>query len=224
MHRQMDQEYAGQKKGKQYKDTRFDQYRKPQKNKRYAGPSTNNNQSIHPKVKRYYKKSNQPRKRYKADDLVDNGSDGSLWAGTGNENYLFSSDKNRKVGDIVLINVQGKLKNEVTMELKRSFPPLKKKRPAKKGAKEAAPAAAEPTVAEDDAPTKSNEKIHDRFTSIIMEEINREHILLKAQKNVLYKKRKRLVEVQALIARKDIKSDDTIDSNDFLETTIQLIR
>ncbi len=231
MHRQMDKEYESQRKGSAYSDRRFDQYRKrPQSaQRRYSGPTTNSQQSIQPTVKRYYKTTPQEKKRYRADDLVDNGSDGSLWAGTGNDNYLFSSDKIRKIGDIVLINVQGKLKNEITMELKRMFPPLVPKK--KKDGTPAAPAAdanagdnADASNMDEETKDSNRDKVYDRFTSIIMEEINRDHMLIKAQKNVLYKKRKRLIEVQALVAKKDIRPDDTIDSNDFLETTIQVIR
>lgn len=210
----------------------FDIYRNRRNIGQQQRPSTSSNQTLEPSVKRYYQ-TNQPdtRRRYRADDLLDNSSQGSLWAGTGNENYLFSSDKIRKVGDIILIDVQGKLKNEITMELKRAFPPpipMKKDPNAPATAPAAAPAQPGNPAAvgenPEDATLKEDETVYDRFTSLIIEEIDRKHVLIKAQKNVLYNKRKRLIEVQALVSRADIRPDDSVSSNSFLETTIEVLK
>ena len=42
---------------------------------------------VMPTVKRHY----QEEKRVKADDLKDNGSSGSLWVGSGDDNFLFTN-------------------------------------------------------------------------------------------------------------------------------------
>ena len=54
--------------------------------------------------------------------------------------------------------------------------------------------------------------------------INKDHLLLRGRKNVLYKNRKRVVEIQALISRRDIASDDTLLSNRIIENNISVIR
>ena len=94
--------------------------------------SSNSKRNYLPSVKRKYRKV---AKRYKADDLNDNGSDGSLWSGQGKyNNFLFSSDNEKKNGDIVIINVATALKNEITRELKYAFPQrVRKKDTGKKG-------------------------------------------------------------------------------------------
>lgn len=239
MHQQMDVEdgnYAPQSSIQSSGSPQFDMYRKgPSIGQRQQGPNTATDPLVQPTVKRYYQPEQQvQRKRYKADDLLDNSNQGSLWSGSGNENYLFSSDKVRKIGDIILIEVQGKLKNEITMELKRMFPPpFPQKKPGTEGAAagQATPPAANAAAAPaaeaatgDDAQYKEDETVYDRFTSLIIEEIDRKHVLLKAQKNLLYNKRKRLVEVQALVSRSDIRPDDTVSSNSFLETTIEVLK
>lgn len=231
MHQEMDEDDRGRNQAYSNNSSpQFDMYRQQNRQKLGEAPNTLNTPTVQPSIKRMYR-PDQPeqRKRYKADDLLDNADSGSLWSGSGNENYLFSSDKVRKVGDIVLIDVQGKLKNEITMELKRMFPPPLP--PKKKDGEAASPTpapAANPQATDQteagDETLKEDETVYDRFTSIIIEEIDKKHILIKAQKNVLYLKRKRLVEVQALVARADILPDDTVRSNSFLETTIEVLK
>ena len=229
MHRQMDDDSSQQRTSN---TDQFQRYRAQNRASLGEAPNTLNTPTVQPSIKRMYQPE-QPktRKRYTADDLLDNANSGSLWSGSGNENYLFSSDKVRKVGDIVLIEVQGKLKNEISMELKRMFPPplppKKTDGSATPPPPPAAPAAtAAPADGEEgnDGNLKEDETVYDRFTSIIVEEIDKKHLLLKAQKNLLYNKRKRLVEVHALVAKLDIRPDDTVSSNSFLETTIEVLK
>jgi len=180
-------------------------------NRKYAPPST----------KRLYRPVQAVKKRYTADDLTDNGNQASLWAS--NDDQLFQKLEQKRNGDIILIEVAGRLKNEITMELKRAFPdPPKRKK--KKDTKAGAPgeekkeeAAAAP------APAAGN-KVHDKISSVVIEEINNDHLLLRGRKNLLYKNRKRLIEIQALISRKDISDDDSILSDNILESTVNVLR
>lgn len=242
IHRELDREEQ-QAQGGNYKKgyNTFDQFRRPQR----QGPQRNayaprsaplnaltsaQQQVVQPNIKRQYNSTDEFKKRVTARDLEDNGNDGSLWSGAGNENYLFTKNKWKKNGDIVLINVQSKLKHEITLELKRAFPdyPQRKKEPSKAPASEdataqAAPAAVDPANA-DEKEDSDPEKIHDRISSVIVEEISKDHLLVRGQKLVLYKNQKRLIELQALVSRKDISDEDTINSSKFLESNVAVIR
>lgn len=216
----------------------FDQYRKNTKRRTssvYNKPgrnrgeevTTNTQKNVNPDVKRRYQDERVALKRTTASDLTDQGNDGSLWGGADPNAFLFATSKSKSSGDIIQINVNAKLRNEITMELKRAFPdnPYEAKAKAE-GEKKAdgapatpgAPAAA--TAAAETADTGSQ----DRISSVVVEEINREHLLIKGRKNVLYKSRKRMVEVQALVSRKDITDDDAVSSDAILESNVSVVR
>lgn len=179
-------------------------------NRKYAPPST----------KRLYRPLQAVQKRYTAKDLTDSGNQASLWAT--NEDHLFHKTSQKRSGDIVLIEVAGRLKNEITLELKRAFPdPPKRKK--KKDAKGAPGEEKKETTAAAPAAPAGN-KVHDKISSVIIEEINNDHLLLRGRKNLLYKNRKRLIEIQALISRRDISDDNSILSDNILESTVNVLR
>lgn len=210
---------------------KFAMYRQQNQMPQYQKKPLVNSESnpyVVPAVKRNYEDTAAPAKRFKAGDLADNRGDGSLWSGQeGRNNFLFTQNEKKSNGDIILIKVAGKLKNEITAELKRAFPaPVKQDAAKKDGGKEPASAAAEPPPASADEKNvdASTDKVYDRISSVIIEEINEDHLLLRGRKNVLYHNRKRVVEVQALVARRDILTDDTVNSNQILESQVVVIR
>lgn len=224
IHRDLDRADAKQYKQRKKKYDTFNQFRQRPRSNRI---STMNRANLAPSVKRKYRPV-QEKKRYTADDLTDNTAPASLWAGSGNDNYLFTKNKWKRNGDIVLVNVQGDLKNLITMELKRAFPIMPKRNKGGKkktpdaGAPGQAQAPAQPEVPAD-AP-QGDEKVHDKVSTVIIEEISKDHLLVRGQKFLLFRNKKHLVELQALIARRDIQDDDTVDSNSFLESTISVLR
>ena len=211
----------------------FDQYRKNTKRKTssvYNKPgrnrgevSTNTEKVVSPDVKRQYQDERKALKRVTASDLTDNGNDGSLWGGSDPNAFLFSTSKSKTSGDIVQINVLAKLRNEITLELKRAFPenPYEAKAAGEK--KPDAPATTPPAAGEA-AKTADAGTDTDRISGVVVEEINREHLLIKGRKNVLFKNRKRMVEVQALVSRKDITDDDAVSSDAILESNVSVVR
>lgn len=212
---------------------RFDFYRNPRNPNGMV--SSRARAVMRPKTKRMYQNSRTTRKRYKAADLYDNGSDGSLWQSNASSGFLFGVDTIVSSGDIVVINVQKDLKGDISGELKRAFPtrirrPAKKKpgaATAKKGAdpKAAAGAPAADAAAGDDQKEEVGEtKIYDKISGIVIEEINTEHLLLKGRKYLLYRGQKRTIEIQALVARRDLRDDKTINSDDILESTLRVVR
>lgn len=211
------------------KRDKFSLYRQNQMKPRRNMINSSNNPYVVPSVKRSYKPERVQRKRFKARDLADSGGDGSLWSGNeGRNNFLFTENRKKSNGDIILLKVGGRLKNEITAELKRAFPsPVKKKKkdqadPAKDEGK--APASTAAAGGDDKEVDASTDQVYDRISSVVVEEINQDHILLRGRKNVLYKNRKRVVEVQALISRRDIANDDTVHSNRVLESQVTVLR
>ena len=217
----------------------FDQYRHPKRrtsseyNRVDKTITTANANMVAPMVKRQYKAEKEAVKRYTASDLTDNGNDGSLWAGSDPNAFLFSNSKTKNSGDIVQINVLPRLKNEISMELKKAFPdnPYEaKQNPDAKAAdgKSVDGAAATPAP----APKEKKEAVadsaadgaQDKISGVVVEEINRDHLLIKGRKNVLFKNRKRMIEVQALVSRKDIGENDTISSDAILESNVSVVR
>jgi flagellar basal body L-ring protein FlgH len=231
IHRDLDrQEYARKTKARQGRD-HFDRFRKGAPKRNIQMPTANRYSSrsrrfVEPTIKRKYRPASEAKKRMKANDLNDQGNYSSLWAGNGKENFLFTYDEQRKSGDIVMINVLSRLKNEITLELKKAFPapPRPTKKPAseeekgdgKKKTAKAAPA----------KPKEEGEKdeVYDRITGVVVEKINNQHMLVRGRKHLLFRNRKRLVEVQALVSERDITNQDAIDSDKILESTVNVIR
>jgi len=218
----------------------FDQYRHPKRrtsreynrvDKIDRTVTTGNMKVLAPDIKRQYKEEKVALKRYTASDLTDNGSDGSLWAGSDPNAFLFSNNKTKSSGDIIQINVLPRLKNEITLELKKAFPDNPYETRVAKSDKASdetrAPAGSEDKKPGDKKETAENsmsEGAQDKISGVVVEEINREHLLIKGRKNVLYKNRKRMVEIQALVSRKDIGENDTVNSDSILESNISVVR
>jgi flagellar L-ring protein precursor FlgH len=216
----------------------FDQYRHPKRrtsreynrvDKIDRTVTTNNVKVLAPDIKRQYKDEKSALKRMTASDLTDNGNDGSLWAGSDPNAFLFSNNRTKSSGDIVQINVLPRLKNEITMELKKAFPDNPYENKVAKNEKpddaKAAPGEEKKPAEKKETPESNvSEGAQDKISGVVVEEINREHLLIKGRKNVLYKNRKRMVEVQALVSRKDIGENDSVSSDAILESNISVVR
>ena len=218
MHKYFDRE---EEKPKRY--SLYDKYR----NDSYQKVTTGNRKFVSPGIKRYYQPQKnvvqEKKRRYTASDFDDNRSDGSIWlASSGrNRDFLFSKNVNVRSGDIVLVQVQEKLKSEITAELKRAFPltlpPLDPNAPVPK----------EPVVPKAppvEKPKVNDDKIFDVISSVVVDEINNNHLLVKGEKQILFRNQKRLVEVEALVNRQHIEPDGSLASNKIIETQIQVVR
>jgi len=223
LHSQLDRD-THQNRENSYTHRKFDMYRG--RNPKWQGPknqldyrkkSTKNTDQLLPQTRRDYRPSN---KRYKAEDLYDNDSNGSLWSGRGQNNFLFAKNNIKKNGDIVVIKVQEKLKKEMSLELARAFPQRDKKKDKKTDKNNPNTTEQEPNV----PPEKTSSKTYDSISSVVIEEINKDYLLLRGKKELLYHSRKRVVEVQSLVARKDILDDDSILSDNILESQVIIIR
>lgn len=222
--------------------SKFDEFRNPNLVYQNKNKTAKNSREYLPAVKRQYRSSGK--KRYSVDDLVDNDSDGSLWSGAGQDNFLFSRNSFKKNGDIVVIKVLQDLKDEIKIELARSTPEKPKKTieaqpetktEGKEGSTDKDKAKSEKSktkpkesgseeVAKNLEKTEDGELIYDKVSAMVIEEINKDHILIRGRKDVLYKAKKRTVEIQMLITRKDINDEDAVLSSKSLETTVSILR
>jgi flagellar L-ring protein FlgH len=176
-----------------------------------GGPSG----QVRPPVKREYRPQ-----RYKAADFVDSDTGGSLWANQGSSASLFTYQNDKHTGDIVIINVLENLRNQISAELKRTFPdrPRKSEGGNKKDTKTAAAA---PAPAASD--NEMDMKVYDKISGTVMEEISKDYILLRGRKEVIFKQEKRSIEVQALVSRKDIMENDYVNSDKLLESRVYIL-
>lgn len=191
-------------------------------------PTTRTANRVSPRIQRQYQNM---KKRSRAEDLIDNDDSGSLWTSSGQSGFLFSKNNFRKPGDIIIVEVKDNLKREIAAELLRSSPPQikpiinEKKADQKEGEKNKTAKTPNPQSQNPEQNKKEDPNmVYDRISSIVIEEINKEHLLLRGRKDVLYKREKRTIEVQVLISRKDISDNDTVDSKSALESSVFVLR
>lgn len=209
-----------------YRHRRFsaDKDKRPVKNPQTfsLGDASSMSGSRLPPVKRDYRPE-----RSTADDFRDNENDGSLWANQGSSSSLFTYQNDKRTGDMVIINVLESLRNQISAELKRSFPE-KSKRGSKAGDAKPAAAATAPGAAPaaPGAPAEGemDMKIYDKISGTVTEEISKDYILLRGRKEVIFKKEKRSIEVQGLVSRKDIMENDYVNSDKLLESRVYILR
>ncbi len=137
----------------------------------------------------------------------------SLWTGKGTDSYLFSNATERKLGDILTIDVYGNLRNDISTELKL----YEKTQGLAEEAEKKEPEKAEGVAESDDKPS-------DQISTVVEEEVNQTHFLLVGKKTVVYKGSKKLLEIRAMVAKKDISPNDRINSKNLMETTITVLR
>ena len=229
LHRQIDREERGEVSRKHNLHDRYSAYRekdrfRPENDKRpiknpltYSLGSDPSGQ-LKPPVKREYRPQ-----RYRADDFVDNDSGGSLWANQGSGASLFTYQNDKRTGDMIIINVLENLRNQISSELKRTFPDKPKK--AGKELKESGdtsmvPSTPSPASAADN---EMDMKVYDKISGTVVEEISKDYILLRGRKEVIFKKEKRSIEVQALVSRKDIMENDYVNSDRLLESRVYIL-
>lgn len=161
--------------------------------------------------------------RYTAEDLKDNSDSTSLWNGQNSESFLFVQNNIKRKGDVVIIEVLGNLKEDITSELKRAYPEPKKK---KVEGEEQKPETKEKVAeAPPKDPKSGNEnKVYDKISTMVVEEVNKDYLLVRGRKEVLFKEKKRYVELRALVSRKKIKDNDTVSSKSLLEPKVTALR
>lgn len=184
------------------------------------GPTAGNVRNLDPRVQRQYTSNDR---RARAEDFVDNQSDGSLWSGKESGNFLFVTNNLKRKGDIVIVEVMDALKDKIQDELKRSFP-ARRPTPKKDGAKDSAAGEAKKEENVADQKAADPNEVHDKISTSVIELVNQDYLMLRGRKEVMYQKVKRYFEFQAVVAQKDISSADAVRSNKILEPRINVLR
>ena len=164
------------------------------------------------------------KERYQADDFVDNDGSGSLWAGQGSSASLFTYQNDKRPGDMIIINVLENLRNQISSELKRLFPDKPKKSSAAEVAKAADTSSSSQAASNQQLDQEMDMKVYDKISGVVTEEISRDYILLRGKKDVIFKKEKKSIEVQALVSRKDIMENDYVNSDKLLDSRVIILR
>jgi flagellar L-ring protein precursor FlgH len=227
IHRQLDRDERSYKESSQrLPRDRFQAYRekdkfRPEDDKRpiknpitYSLGSDPSGQ-MRPPVKREYRPQ-----RYQAEDFVDKDNGGSLWTNQGSSSSLFTYQNDKRMGDMVIINVLENLRNQISAELKRTFPDKPKKSGKEVKAGEEKTAQPTPPANQATQDSEMDMKVYDKISGTVMEEISKDYILLRGRKEVIFKKEKRAIEVQALVSRKDIMENDYVNSDKLLESRV----
>ena len=151
------------------------------------------------------------KKRYKVKDLNDDHQeDVSLWNGRrGKNQFLFTNSEKKGEGDLILISLSEKLQNEIREELARAFP------------KNLSPPSRKDSSQDS---THKKEKMKKYISSVIVETIGPAHFRIQGRKKLRYGQKKHQIELQALVAKKNISVDDTIDSDHFIESHIRILK
>jgi len=183
-----------------------------------------------PKTQRQYKAVEESgTRRYTTEDLYDNTKTNGLWANMDADNHLFTQNSTKQNGDIIVVNVFEDLKSKISMELKRAYPDIVRPHNATSPSKTPASVTESPAPTETGSAVKDGEKddqdkVFDKISSIVVDQINKDHLLIRGRKNVIYKGNKRTVEVEALVSRRSISVDDSVNSSDILESYVEVLR
>lgn len=224
MHRQIDRDERiakglSPRKPRYPQRPRYQGQRRPIQNPITLGgsPNTRNTPNLAPKSNRNF--DTFGRRRVTAEDLKDKEQSSSLWTGNHSESFLFVTNNIKRAGDIVIVEVMSPLKDTIQDELKRTFPaPRKKGKKGEEAKKEEKPK--EEVASSDEDPNK----VHDKISTQVIEEINKDYLLVRGRKEVMYKTKKRFIEFQALVSRKDITNDDAVKSTKVLEPKVSVVR
>ena len=159
-------------------------------------------------------------KRYNSGDFKDSSQNTSLWVGNGKENFFSSGGVRKEKGDLVTIHVYGKLKNQITNELTRLYP-VSKESPSGSGETNTNSKTKEKPSTVSDSDTKT---VHDKISVVISKEVRDNHVILTGRKQLMFQNNRHLIEVQALVHRKDIANDDSLNSNKIIQSNIRVLR
>ena len=127
---------------------------------------------------------------------------------------------------MVIINVLENLRNQISSELKRVFPdkPTKSKKEDKEGGdKTEKKGAQNSSTPNNPQENEIDMKVYDKISGTVMDEVSKDYILLKGKKEVIFKKEKRFIEIQALVSRKDIMENDYVNSDRLLESKVFVV-
>ena len=69
-----------------------------------------------------------------------------------------------------------------------------------------------------------NEVNVDRMVGTIIQKVNKKHLLIRGRKTIHFGNRSKMIEIQVLAAKRDLDYNNIIDSDNFLEVTVRVLR
>jgi flagellar basal body L-ring protein FlgH len=202
-------------------------YRKPKSpntisylknSKKHVSPMTR--KVLLPSTQRLYieQHSKKAKKRVTVDNFTTSSNQADLWSNPESAD-LYSTNSNISSGDIIIINVLQDLKSDISKELKRAFKTKKKKTTT---SSQQTRKDSNKTITESSS-GNPNTQIYDRISSIVIDTVNNSYVSIKGRKELLYKNKKHSIEIQALVNKKDINSNNYLKSSDIIEKTIRVL-
>lgn len=213
-------------------------------------PTYSQYQNLEPQVRRVYE--TQPQRVKKEDFNPDNFNDGSLWREKGQVNYLFTENRVRNVGDILTIKVEKDMREDIVEQLrehaltkayKRRLEFRKKRLERRKRAlakasgsknkdlaeksKQALETTKEGEAKEAEKAKKESEKLDRESDIVLVEVVDRfanGSYRVKGVKEVLFRGKKRALEVSGLVQDKDITNDSVVKSSDVMASDVRYLR
>jgi flagellar basal body L-ring protein FlgH len=184
----------------------------------------------------------EPRRRYTRADFVDSSpNENSLWDSQGQENFLFTHNRQAQPGDLVTVDVEKELKREIQYQLWMTLPPeqRRKRKPASTNADgtkaDTAQQSAEAGKSSDEKNRDAAEeaaktnlapggKDDDVVRMEVAENLGNGIMRVVGQKRVIYRGVARIVEVTALVNNKDVDHNGRVKSTSFLDMKTQVIQ
>jgi len=178
-------------------------------------------------------------------DFIDNEMrENSLWDEQGQNNFLFSHNRERQAGDLITVDIEKELKRDIQYQLWMTLTPEQRK-PKKKakastanGANPATTPAATPGSSAKSAEEKGKDdaeeaaktnlasggKDDDVVRMEVVESLGNGVVRAIGQKKVIYRGVSRIVEVMALVNNKDVDDGNRLKSSAMLDMKTQVVQ
>ncbi|MDH4467730.1 MAG: flagellar basal body L-ring protein FlgH [Bacteriovoracaceae bacterium] len=184
-------------------------------------------------------------------DFTDQGNGGSLWSNYDNSTSFFTNATTIHEGDIVVLEVLEEFKKSITRELRKAYPPYgpgniftaaqtqSMQQDAANSTSSAAVKSNETTAggvnpltgpiakeggAKEDADKEVAEIVYDKISARVVEKISGDHVIIKGKKEVIFRNKKRYVEINAMAKATDIEDGGKIKSDKIIESRITVLK
>jgi len=196
----------------------------PRPNQNGRAPASWNAGDRSPKIDRKWKDAQVGRsgfrvKRTNNNDFFQTPETASLWNRQGQDNFLFSRNPYRNLGDQLILGVQKDLQADISFELHQSTPePVEDE-----GMRSPAGDDKKKAEKEEGSAGGSKSEFVDRIPVYVIEHFGTDTFRVKGQKEVVFKGERRRIEVVGLVRKVDISKSDEIKSNKLLDYRVKVL-
>jgi flagellar L-ring protein precursor FlgH len=190
-----------------------------------------------------------PGTRKTRNDFIDGGNGGSLWGTYDNTTSFFTNAMTIRETDIIVLEVLEDMKKTITRELRKAYPPhmggsilsaahasnqSKIQRDAASTSASASakdPAAINPLTGpiaggadKEDADKEVAEIVYDKISTRVVERISSDHVILKGKKEVIFRGKKRYIEIEAMAKAAEIEEGGKLKSDKIIESRVTVLK